>query len=139
MLQVDQPIGEAVREVLKSELPALPVVDEREKLAGIFGEREFIGALMPGYLRELKHVAFVPASIDDLIEKRPECAAETVGRHMHTEHIAAGPDASDLQLAETFLHHRVLVVPVVESDRVRGLVTRADFFRELAARFVAAQ
>ena len=48
----------------------------------------------------------------------------------------AGPDASDVQLAETFLHHRVLIVPVVDGGRVIGVVTRADFFRELAAKFV---
>jgi hypothetical protein len=28
-------------------------VDERERLYGIFGEREFLGAVFPGYLKEL--------------------------------------------------------------------------------------
>jgi CBS domain-containing protein len=122
--------------VLDSGLPALPVVDPSRKLAGIFGEREFITALFPGYLGELKHAGFVSASIDDLIERRPECATETVGQHMNTEKIAAPPDASDVQLAETFLHHRVLVIPIVESDRVVGVVTRSEFFRALAEKFL---
>jgi len=36
-----------------SDVPALPVIDATGKLRGIFGEREFIGALFPGYLTTL--------------------------------------------------------------------------------------
>jgi len=39
-----------------------------------------------------------------------------------------------VQLAETFLHHRVLIVPVVDQGRVRGIVTRWDFFKAVAKR-----
>jgi CBS domain-containing protein len=55
---------------------------------------------------------------------------------MNTEHIDVGPDFSDAQLAETFLHHRVLIVPVVDERQIRGVVTRADFFRRLGQRFL---
>jgi CBS domain-containing protein len=136
LLRVEQAIPEAVRDVLDTGLPALPVVDSDERLAGIFGEREFITALFPGYLGELRHAGFVKASIDDVIQKRLECAAETVGQHMNTEKVAAAPDASDVQLAETFLHHRVLIIPIVDGAAVRGVVTRADFFRALGEKFV---
>jgi CBS-domain-containing membrane protein len=47
----------AVRRLLDSDLPALPAVDENECYAGIFGEREFLAALFPGYLSELKYCA----------------------------------------------------------------------------------
>ena len=136
LLRTDQAVADAVRQLLDSGLPALPVVDSRECLAGIFGEREFITALFPGYLRELKHAAFVKASIDDVIEKREECAAETVEQHMNTEKVAAAPDASDVQIAETFLHHRVLIIPIVDGQTVRGEVTRSDFFAALAEKFL---
>jgi CBS domain-containing protein len=53
---------------------------------------------------------------------------------MNDEHVDVAPDFADVQLAEIFLHHRVLVVPVVDDGRVCGLVTRTDFFRALAAR-----
>ncbi len=54
---------------------------------------------------------------------------------MTTDHVEVGPDASDAELAEIFLHHRVLIVPIVEAGRVAGIVTRTDFFRALAERF----
>jgi hypothetical protein len=40
--------------------------------------------------------------------------------------------------AETFLHHRVLIVPVRGDDGLEGVITRSDFFTPLAERFLAA-
>jgi CBS domain-containing protein len=136
LLRRDETVGAAVRQVLDSRLPALPVVDANDRLVGIFGEREFMGALFPGYLKELKYAGFVPSTLDDAIEKRAACRHEAVGDYMHTEHIDVGADFSDTQLAETFLHHRVLIIPVVEVGQIKGIITRAEFFRRLGERFL---
>ena len=56
---------------------------------------------------------------------------------MNTEHVDVGPDFSDAQVAEIFLHHRVLIVPVADDGRVVGVITRADFFRSVAERFLS--
>lgn len=69
-----------------------------------------IGALFPGYLRTLGYAGFIPRSLDAALEKRAACAGEPVGKHMHPEHIDVGEDFSDTQLAEIFLHHRVLEI-----------------------------
>jgi CBS domain-containing protein len=126
----------ALERVLASRLPALPVVDEQDRFAGIFGEREFITALFPGYLGALSSAGFIPKSIDAALEKRQGCRAEPVAKYMNTEHVDVGPDFSDVELAEIFLHHRVLIVPVTDGKRVVGVVTRADFFRVVAERFL---
>ena len=136
-LHVDEAIEPAVHRLLECDLPALPVVDADERYAGIFGEREFMEALFPGYLKQLKHAAFLSRSLDDALERRDNCRSELVGRYMNTEHVDVGPDFSDTQVAEIFLHHRVLVVPVVADGRVEALLTRHDFFRAMAERFVA--
>ena len=57
---------------------------------------------------------------------------------MNTDHVDVGPDFSDIEIAETFLHHRVLVIPVVDEGRVVGVITRADFFERVADRFLEA-
>ena len=99
-----------------------------ERYAGIFGEREFITALFPGYVGSLKHAGFVPKSIDTVLEKRQACRIEPVAKHMNTEHVDVAPDFSDVGLAEIFIHHRVLIIPVTEHKRVVGVITRSDFF-----------
>jgi len=134
LARADESVGDTVDRLVESELPALPVVDGDGRLVGIFGEREFIGALFPGYLSELHSAAFVPGSIDEVIEQRLECRAKPVAQYVNSEHVDAGEDFSDTQLAETFLHHRVLIIPVVDSGQVRGIVTRSAFFRALVER-----
>ena len=135
VLAADQPLNAAVRQVLESGLPALPVA-ESDRLVGIFGEREFIAAVFPGYLGELKYAGFVSQALDDALEKRQSARTEPVRQHMNTEHIEVSVDYSDAQVAETFLHHRVLIVPVTEEGLVVGVITRSDFFRALAERFL---
>ena len=137
LLRVDERVETAVRSVLDAGLPALPVVDAQDRFAGIFGEREFMEALFPGYLKTLKGAAFLTRSLDEALEKRESCRVEAVGRYMLTEHVEVGPDFSDAQIAEVFLHHRVLVIPIVDGKRVVGLITRSDFFGALAERFLA--
>jgi CBS domain-containing protein len=137
VLRAADQVGDAVGHVLDSGLPALPVAGDDGRFCGIFGEREFMGALFPGYLKELKYAGFVPRSLEDALEKRSSCRTEPVSRYMNTEHIDVGTDFSDAQLAETFLHHRVLLVPVVDHGQVTGVITRSDFFRALAERFLA--
>ena len=125
-------LHDAVERIIAADAPALPVVDDRGKLLGIFGEREFIGALFPGYLKTLGYAGFVPRSLDEVLEKRAACFDDPVSKYMNTEHIDVDEDVSDTQLAEIFLHHRVLIVPIVDGGRVSGIVTREDFFRGLA-------
>ena len=137
LLRREQTVREAVALALEAELPALPVIDDRDRFAGVFGEREFMEALFPGYLGKLTGASFVSRSIEDVLEKRQSCATDSVGRYMNAEHVEVDSDFSDVRVAEVFLHHRVLIVPVIEDGRVIGVVTRRDFFRTLAERFLA--
>ena len=136
VLHTADDVESAVRAVLESGMPALAVVDERERFAGIFGEREFMSALFPGYLSQLRHAAYLPRTLDAALEKREACRRDPISKYLTTDHVEVGPDFSDTQVAEIFLHHRVLVVPVVADGHVEGLLTRRDFFRGIAERFV---
>ena len=130
-------IGAAARRVLETELPGLPAVSEDGSFAGICGEREFMAALFPGYVGELASSAMIKRSIDDAIERREACRVEPIRKYLTTDHVLVEDDYSDTQLAELFLHHRVLVIPIATKGRVHAVVTRNDFFRALAERLEA--
>jgi CBS domain-containing protein len=135
-LRADEPVVEGVRTLLASGLPALPVVDAEGDLVGLFGEREFMAALFPGYVGELHYAGFVSGRLDEALEKRAACASEPISRHMNTDEVWVNKEFSDVGVAEIFLHHRVLVVPVVDARRPRGVITRTAFFRRLAEGFL---
>jgi CBS domain-containing protein len=135
LVRRDAPVRAALEELLRTGAPALPVVATDDTLCGIFGEREFVEAIFPGYLGQLHFAGVVPHSLDGEIERRSACLQDDVGRHVNREHVHVREGCSDAQIAETFLHHRVLIVPVVDDRlRVRGVVTRTDFFTALATR-----
>ena len=138
-LDAGLPIAEAARRVVDSGLPALPVVDDDGDFCGIFGEREFMTALFPGYVGELASAAMVRRSIDDAIDRRESCRYEPIRDHLTTDHVVVEDEYSDTQLAEIFLHHRVLIVPIATDGRIHAVVTRSDFFAELVAKFEAAE
>jgi CBS domain-containing protein len=135
-IRADETVANGLRTLLASQLPALPVVDAEGALVGLFGEREFMRALLPGYVGELHYAGFVPAELDEALEKRATCAQELISQHMNPEEVAVEEGFSDIGLAEVFLHHRVLVVPVVRDKRPLGVITREAFFRRLAERFL---
>jgi len=133
-VKADAPLGTAIETLVEAGLPALPVVGDGDRLVGVFGERDVIKAVLPGYVGELSGAAFLSAALDEALEHRPECVHEPVSKYMTTEHVEVPSDVSYAQLAETFLHHRVSVLPVVEQGRVTGAVTRRDYVRALAKR-----
>jgi CBS domain-containing protein len=134
-LGADELIGPAARRVIDAGLPALPAVESDGSFAGIFGEREFMAALFPGYVRELASAAMISRSVDETIERRSHCSEEPIRRYLTTDHVLVEDEYSDTQLAELFLHHRVLVVPIATRGRVHAVVTRHDFFCALVERF----
>ena len=133
-LDADEKIGRAASRVVESGFPGLPAVESDGSFAGIFGEREFMSALFPGYVGELASTAMIKRSIDDAIERREGCSMEPIRKYLTTDHVLVEDDYSDTHLAEIFLHHRVLVIPIATDGRVHALVTRADFFTELVAK-----
>lgn len=134
-LGADELIGPAARKVIDEGLPALPAVERDGRFAGIFGEREFMAALFPGYVGELASAAMISRSVDETIERRSRCSEEPIRRYLTTDHVLVEDDFSDTQLAELFLHHRVLIVPIAAAGRVHAVVTRHDFFCALVERF----
>ena len=135
-LHADDLIGVAARRVVDADLPALPVVENDGRFAGIFGEREFMTALFPGYFGELGSSRMISRTMEAAIERRLECAREPIRPYLTTEAVVVEDNYSDNQLAELFLHHRVLIIPIATDGRIHALVTRHDFFSELVRRLV---
>jgi CBS-domain-containing membrane protein len=133
-LSVDEAVLVAAHRVIDAELPALPVVEADGTFAGIFGEREFMAAMFPAYVGTLASSRMISRTIDETIERRAECRNESIHKYLTTDHVTVQDDYSDTQLAELFLHHRVLIIPIATDGRIHAVVTRNDFFRALARR-----
>ena len=133
-LGVGDTVAYAAKRVIDQRLPALPVVDEEGEFAGIFGEREFLAAFFPGYVGTLASARMVSRGVEQSIERRLSCRDEPIREYLTTDHVLVEDDYSDTHVAELFLHHRVLIIPIATKGAVHAVVTRNDFFKALAAK-----
>jgi CBS domain-containing protein len=138
-LSADETVGMAAERLVAVGLPGLPAVEADGSFAGIFGEREFLHALFPGYVGALASARLISPSIDASIERRATCRDEPIRRYLTTDHVVVEDEFSDTQLAQLFLHYRVLVIPIATHGQVHAVVTRSDFFRQLVDRFISPQ
>ena len=78
-LSADEPVGAAAQKVIEAKLPGLPAVEKDGSYAGIFGEREFMAALFPGYVGELGSSAMIrkPIGVSWLVFVMPALMLRT--------------------------------------------------------------
>ncbi len=120
-------LPEARRLMHKSRIRRLPVLDSAGRLTGIVTEGDInrISASRAHDVREY-----------NLYYR----AADLPLRNFMTRPvITVGPDEPIIAVAQLLLHHRIGGVPVVEGDRVVGVITESSLFRRMVERETAAE
>jgi CBS domain-containing protein len=106
---------DAVRILVDKRISGAPVVDERGNLVGVLTERDFLrAALVAGYHGE-----------------RGGC----IGDYMSTDVEAVNADDSLLDVATRFVETKYRRYPVMEDNRVVGVVARRDVLRAVIEAF----
>jgi CBS domain-containing protein len=107
-------VGSSVRDAAAAlaahGLPDVPVVDERGRFVGMLAEADLV---------------------PDRLEGRRGPAAPGVGPLVRTDVPTATPDGDLLGLVHRMREADVRVVPVLDGDRVAGIVTLSDLLRVL--------
>lgn len=128
----DTTFREAARAVLSAHTSAIAVVDDSERVVGMFTDDDLLGGLFPEYLGELHHTAFLvdEGSLRASIET---AAHEPVARHMR-EPVTVELESSAAHLVERFLHTPWGALAVVENGRFVGILGQLEFTELLTAR-----
>jgi CBS domain-containing protein len=127
----DATVEEAAKTMLAREISGLFVVDAKGELAGVVTEGDLLRRDELGTQRHR------PWWLRLLVSPGRQAAdfTHTYGRHvrdvMTTDVIAVGSDAPLEEVVETMERHRIKRVPVVENQRVTGVVSRSDLLRAL--------
>lgn len=98
----------------------LPVVDRDDRLVGIVTDRD------------LRHVIFDPALLDRVPDFREALRTLTVGEVMTAAVITVRPSAEVREAARLMHEGKIGALPVVDRDRVVGIVTETDVLRAFA-------
>lgn len=129
-------IQEIARVMREGPFSGVPVVEEDGALVGVVTELELIERNAP--LREPRYLAvldgLIPVSLDEYRHYREQVGlvlATDASELMDDDPATIGPDDSLEKLLTLMRKPEQTMVPVVEGNRVIGVVTRTDVVRVL--------
>lgn len=133
VLKPDDTVRFALETMVRSRVPALPVVESDGRYLGMLPRSRLIALAMPRVLshedesRPLSHlqVGFIRDSLADLQGRVDAAAAEPISRHLDTDVPVLAPD-TPLMNAMLFLYRQRNILPVVENGRLLGIVSVWD-------------
>lgn len=111
LLKPDMEIVRATHLLIRNDISGAPVVDDEGRLVGILTERDCMRVAV-----EAEYYAMPGGLVKDVMSADPEFVS---------------PDDSIFQLARRFIDQKYRRYPVVENDRVIGLISRRDVMRAL--------
>lgn len=123
----DLPVAAVAELLLERRISAVPVVDQRQHLLGMIGEGDLIhgDARSPQPRWWLRLLAAWPGDLVVGGERR-------AGEVMSTDVVTVEPDEGLPHLIELLAKSRIKRVPVVEAERLVGIVSRVDVLRHLS-------
>ncbi|MBP2328770.1 CBS-domain-containing membrane protein [Kibdelosporangium banguiense] len=121
----DTTAKEAADLLVRKGFTALPVVDADQNLVGIVTEADILKDRIGLDPRSLAHP-------DWPVDAPNGPAPPTVGAVMTTDVVVRGPKTDAAQVARDMLDHHLRAIPIVDGDKLVGIVSRRDLLRTIA-------
>lgn len=126
-------IADVANLLLQNHISAVPVVDGSGKLVGIVSEGDLVRRAEIGTQSRhswwLEMFSSPEALAREYIKEHGQRARDIMTKNV----VTVGPDASLDVIANLLESHRIKRVPVVENDKLVGIVSRSNLVRALAA------
>lgn len=132
-VRVHEPVLAAGRLLVTEGISALAVVDEDQRVIGLFTDDDLLRGLFPHYLEELHHTAFLVDDVQALQASVKAAEVATVSRHMR-DAVTVEIDAAAVHVVERFLHTPWGALAVVEEGRFVGMLGQLEFTDQLLRR-----
>lgn len=132
----DTTVRDLAEILAKHQVSGVPVVDSDGTVAGMVSQADVIlqdaDLHFPYYINFLDSVIYLPGSIHNFEERFRKIFAVKVSDIMKTDVVSISPDASVHEAASLMADKKVNRLPVVESLKLVGIVTRGDIVQAIA-------
>ncbi len=131
---LDTGVEELARLFVEKGVSAMPVLDREGKLQGIVTETDLVEQDKP------LHIPTVVSLFDWVLyleseknfrEEVQKITARKVGEICSTEVVTCSPETPVNEVAALMVENKAHLIPVVDSDRVVGVVARLDIIRSM--------
>ena len=125
----------AAKYFVDSKIGGAPVVDDDGRLVGLISESDLISqdakVHFPTYIHLLDSYIFIE-STKRFEESLKRAAAATVEELMAKDVVTVSPDATIEQVSTLMVDKHIGRIPVVDDDKVVGIITKGDIVRTLS-------
>ena len=128
------PVAEAIGLMLDNRVSGLPVIDEVGQLVGILTEGDLLRRGETGTERHRPRWLEILLGPGRLASEYVRTHGRKVEDIMTRETVSVAPETPLDEIVEMMERHRIKRVPVLEGEKLVGIVSRADFLRALARR-----
>jgi CBS domain-containing protein len=130
----DASLVEAIRLMLDNRVSGLPVIDKAGQLVGILTEGDLLRRGETGTERQRPRWLEILMGPGRLASEYVRTHGRKIDDLMTREPISVAPEAPLDEIVKLMERHRIKRVPVIERDKLVGIVSRADLLRALARR-----
>ncbi|MGA9573518.1 MAG: CBS domain-containing protein [Lysobacterales bacterium] len=116
-LTPDMEILKATKILIHKDISGAPVLDKHGRLVGVLTERDCMRIAM-----QADYHGVPGGLVDNFMSKNPQCV---------------GPEQSILVLADLFINGRFHRYPVLDKDRLVGIISRRDVLRAMGKYYAA--
>jgi CBS domain-containing protein len=131
----DTPVNQIARLMSKHNISGLPVVDDNDRVLGVVTEMDMIVRntrfKVPNFIMILDSIIYLETP-HHFRERLEQMLGVTAREIMSKPAITIAPDATIEALAELMVDRRMNPIPVVEVDRLVGVISRSDIIRLMA-------
>lgn len=131
-IEADAPIAKAVRLMLQNRISGLPVVNAAGKLVGIVTEGDFLRRTETG--TEVRRPAWLEFLVGPgrLANEYVRTHARKVDEVMTPDVVSVTEDMPVQDIVRLMEQRRIKRVPVLQNDKLVGIISRANLLRALA-------
>ena len=131
----DAPVFEAIRLMLDHRVSGLPVVDDAGRLVGILTEGDLLRRSETGTERHRPRWLEILMGPGRMAEEYVRTHGRKVGEIMTREVVSVTPESPLREIVELMERRGIKRMPVLDGDRLVGIVSRADLLRAFARTF----
>src|SRR5262249_19981018 len=129
----DESVMHAVRLMLQNKISGLPVVDDKGQLIGIVTEGDFLRRGELGTQRQRPRWLEFLLGPGRLAQEYVQTSGRKVAQVMTPEPKTVTPETLLEEVVRLMERHRVKRLPVVQDDKLVGIVSRADLLHALGS------
>jgi len=126
----DESLKDAANKFYRYKVSGMPVIDEEGRPIGIISERHLIQAALPDYESLIQNLSLAPDSepFDELLRREDEIKVRDI---MTTRLFTTTEDTPIVEVAAQMLFRNVRRVPVVQDEKMVGIILRRDIVNKV--------